>query len=78
MHIFKDEIDRSLNGLDDEDKFASLSNYEVFETDALKRDIVENILCLGKLLSYEDYEANDQHSDYTFFTRARYNMTSVS
>lgn len=78
LYIFKEEIDRKLNGLLDQDKYDSISNYEVFRTEKLINDYCENILRQGKLLSYSEYENDDQHSENSFFTRANYNIVKVS
>lgn len=77
LYIFKDKIDREFNGINDQEKYDSISHYEVFKTETYIKDYAENILCHCKLLSLQDYESSNQHSENSFFTRAIYDFNTV-
>ena len=68
----KTDLNRKKNNLLDDRNYNSISDYELFPTE--HRDIVfiETVMCKCEVYTYEEYEALAEHTEMTFFSRARY------
>lgn len=73
----KTDIDREANDLVDDEKFDSISDFEVFKSN--HRDIIyiETILSTCHVYTFEEYEVQEKHSQTTFFCRASYDPLTV-
>lgn len=68
----KSDINRKKNNLLDERNFNSISEYELFSTNHKDIVFIETILMKVNIYSYDEYDSMEEHNDYTFFTRAKY------
>lgn len=74
----KTDINRKKNQLLDDSNYASISDYELFETNHKDIIFIETVIAKCNIYSYEEYEALDDHTDYTFFCRAQYDPNKVN
>jgi hypothetical protein len=68
----KTDINRKKNNLLDELNYNSISDYELFPTEHKDIVFIETIIGKCQIYTYNEYESLDDHNEYTFFTRARY------
>jgi len=68
----KSDLNREKNALKDDEKYDSISEFELFTSNHKDIIFIETIISLCTVLSLEEYERLDTHSSTTFFTRATY------
>lgn len=73
----KSDVNREKNNLLEDDKFNSISDFEVFKSNHKDIIFIETILSTCEVLTFEEYEAQEQHNPTTFFCRASYDEVNV-
>lgn len=73
----KTDINRESNGLEDDEKFDSISEFEVFKSNHKDIIYIETILSSCNIYTFEEYERQEKHSPTTFFCRASYDPINV-
>lgn len=68
----KSDINRKKNNLIDQQNFNSISEYEIFPSNHKDIIYIESIINKCKVCTFEEYESISDPTDFTFFTRARY------
>ena len=68
----KKDINRKKNNLLIQQNFDALSDYELFSTNHKDIVFIETILMKVNIYSYDEYDSMEEHNEYTFFTRAKY------
>ena len=68
----KSDLNKRKNNLIDINNYNSISDYELFPTN--HRDIIYIETVIGKceVFTYEEYENLEEHTEKTFYTRAKY------
>ena len=72
----KKDINRKKNNLLSQQNFDSISDYELFPSNHKDIIYIESIINKCKVYTYEEYDNIADPSDYTFFTRAKYEIHS--
>ena len=72
----KNDINRKKNNLVNPQNFGSISDFELFPSNHKDIIYIESIINKCKVCSFEEYENIKEPSDYTFFTRAKYEIHS--
>lgn len=72
----KSDINRKKNNLTNVDMFNSISDYEVFPTNHKDIIYIESVIGKCEVYTYEEYENLSEHTEKTFFSRARYDPHS--
>ena len=70
----KKDINRKKNNLLNQQNFDSISDYELFPSNHKDIIYIESIINKCKVYSYEEYDNIADPSDFTFFTRAKYEI----
>ena len=70
----KQDINRKKNNLLNQQNFDSISDYELFPSNHKDIIYIESIINKCKVYSYEEYDSIADPSDFTFFTRAKYEI----
>ena len=68
----KTDLNRKKNNLIDERNYNSISDYELFPTEHKDVIFIETVIGKCDVYTYEEYEALDDHTETTFFSRAKY------
>ena len=71
----KTDINRKKNNLLDERNYNSISDFELFPTEHKDIVYIETVIGKCEVYSYDEYESLDEHTEFSFFTRARYDPT---
>ncbi len=74
----KFDIDREKNNLLDNEKYDSISDYEVFKSNHKDIIFIETIVSTCNVYSFEEYEKQERHSNTTYFSRASYDPINVN
>jgi len=72
----KKDINRKKNNLLSQQNFDSISDYELFPSNHKDIIYIESIINKCKVYSYEEYDNIVDPPDFTFFTRAKYEIHS--
>ena len=72
----KKDINRKKNNLLNEQNFNSISDYELFPSNHKDIIYIESIINKCKVYTYEEYDNIKDPSDFTFFSRAKYEIHS--
>ena len=72
----KKDINRKKNNLLIQQNFDSISDYELFPSNHKDIIYIESIINKCKVYSYEEYDNITDPPDYTYFTRAKYEIHS--
>ena len=70
----KKDINRKKNNLLNQQNFDSISDYELFPSNHKDIIYIESIINKCTVYSYEEYDNIADPSDFTFFTRAKYEI----
>ena len=70
----KTDINLKKNNLLVQKNYNSISDYELFPTNHKDIIFIEAILGKCEVYSYEDYENLEEHTENTFFSRAKYGL----
>ena len=70
----KKDINRKKNNLLSQQNFDSISDYELFPSNHKDIIYIESIINKCKVYTYEEYDNIADPSDFTFFTRAKYEI----
>ena len=70
----KKDINRKKNNLLNQQNFDSISDYELFPSNHKDIIYIESIINKCKVYTYEEYDNIADPSDFTFFTRAKYEI----
>ena len=70
----KKDINRKKNNLLNQQNFYSISDYELFPSNHKDIIYIESIINKCKVYTYEEYDNISDPSDFTFFTRAKYEI----
>ncbi len=68
----KKDINREKNNILSNKKFGSISDFEVFKTEHSDIIFIESLINKCYVYTYDEYEELENHSDFTFFSRASY------
>jgi hypothetical protein len=72
----KKDINRKKNNLLNQQNFDSISDYELFPSNHKDIIYIESIINKCKVYTYEEYDNITDPSDFTFFTRAKYEINT--
>ena len=70
----KHDINRKKNNLLNQQNFDAISDYELFPSNHKDIIYIESIINKCKVYTYEEYDNIADPSDFTFFTRAKYEI----
>ena len=71
----KKDINRDKNNLNNKKKFDSISDFEVFKSRHSDNICIESIISKCKVLTFDEYEANEEVGADTFFSRHGYDAS---